>query len=681
MHPNTNDRRVMATYWTLSIAVILFAILGGIQLAIREKHVLFSDAERNARNLVNALEAHAQQIAIKLDMLSDAVAEDVRRVADNEQLPLKEVLRRRASAEPAALAIAIVTKDGDIVASSSSDPNIYGKAELRRVVEKFSSPASPAVFVSEPYVFPTEHNSWSGWTLDFNKRLTDEENHFSEFVSIVLNGEFLYEFYDRIGDHQTSAVGLVGEDGIIRASNREAAIGHSTKNLIDVEIRDIGGSQISTSTLDGKEYLFVYAKAPASPFYAYVGVPTAPLLREWRLSLLPIAVTLSSLIVALTLTGWMLYKYVISRRAQLVLARDAASERRDREFLQAVLNTGGALVAVTSAEGELVVANSSFYRVFEVEDIPDELVALEYIFSKSISQLNKSVPLQTSLTTEDKNGQRREITWTLNPIKNQEDQIEHFVAIGFDITTQRRAELAVYQAGKMISIGEMATGLAHEINQPLATIGMNVDVLKDRIAARKATPKFIDERLLQISKQIQRTASIVDRMRIFGRQSKLVLEVFTPDEAISDVLAIIESLIRDSGINITVARETNCSIKADKILVEQIVMNLLTNARDAILSNRETNGASAGKILVVIRDYDQKMVAIDVSDTGVGFTPKEASQLFDPFFTTKPVGKGTGLGLPLSFGMASDMGGFIEAVSLQAGARFTLVLPAAKKGV
>lgn len=675
---NQDDRKLLWWYWSIAAFIICVAIVGAIQLSRRDLAAQFSEAEHNGRVLVNALAGHTQQISIKLEAVGDAVVDDMKRLPEMDGLSLQTVLKRRATAEPAAHAIVVFNSAGQITASSNDSFSAISHETITEILEAHDSAVSDRYFISSPHYVNDTQNGWSGWTVSFSRRIRDNEGSLTGFISVILDGQFLYEFYDRIGDNRINAVGLIGDDGIIRVSNRIEAIGRSTESLVDTEIRDNEGSQISTSSVDDLEYLFIYSKAPASPFYAYVGVPTAPLFRKWYTGNIPIIATLSVIIAALLGTGALLQKYVKSRRLQLLNAREAASEKRSREFLQAVLNTGGALVAVTNVKGDLVVGNPAFHHFFDIEHKPPEVSTLEFVFSRSMEQLAKVTPFQTSVTTEDKNGDRREIAWTLNSIVENENEVAHYVAIGFDFTLQRKAELAVYQAGKLISLGEMATGLAHEINQPLATMAMTVDVLKDRISSGSAQIRFIKERLIQLGSQLDRTSSIVDRMRVFGRQSELQLEVFSPMDAIKGSLVILEPFIENSKIDVAVKRETQDNIIADKILLEQILLNLLSNARDSILSKSPESNDPERNITIRLRKEDDCTIAIDIIDTGVGFSTGDATKLFDPFFTTKPVGKGTGLGLPLSSGMATDMGGRIEACNLGDGARFTVYLPVAQ---
>lgn len=671
MELQKSDRNILLTYRVVAISTILVALFGAVQLSIADREAEFLDAERSARVLATALAGHAHQIAVKMDVLSAIVIEDGQLLAEKGGSTRADALEGRAAAEPAARAIIIVNANGKIEASS--DDSLAAQLDVRSMQQAASqSPqTNPAVWFSPAYFLTDKSRDWSGYTFNFNRRIFDSTGNFTGYVSIVLDGQFLYGFYDSLGDRHDNALGLVGGDGLIRASNRPNAVGRNVGNLIEAAARDNGARQISTSIIDGQQYLFVYSPVASSTLFAYVGVRTAPVIRAWMTDLVPIVIAALIMIVSLAGGAVMLHKYVRGRRLQMLSAQDAASERRNREFLQAVLNTGGALVAVTDACGMLVVANPAFYSVFDKNLKPDNLSDLEFVFSRSLDQIIKGLPLQVSLTVEGIDGRRHEITWTLNATRRA-TQIEHFVAIGFDVTLQRKAELAVYQAGKMIALGEMATGLAHEIYQPLSTMGMNIDVLKDRITSGRASDNFIVERLAEISRQIKRTVGIVDRMRIFGRKGDLVPRPFPLDEAISDCLAIMQASLDSNAIQVNVVLETDEQLLADRILVEQILLNLIGNAKDAIL----TKGGPDALITIRVRKQESLTIAIDVIDNGTGISDLHSGQLFDPFFTTKPAGKGTGLGLPLSFGMASDMGGRIEARNVpEGGACFTLYLP------
>jgi C4-dicarboxylate-specific signal transduction histidine kinase len=212
---------------------------------------------------------------------------------------------------------------------------------------------------------------------------------------------------------------------------------------------------------------------------------------------------------------------------------------------------------------------------------------------------------------------------------------------------------------------------------------MAVDNLQARVAQGKLDQTMIVDSLELAAGQIERAANIVRHMRIYGHRSDGSLHPVDPAEALEGVLTIAGTQIEKEGIEIRRNyRAAEFSVTADLVLVEQIVLNLLLNARDAILESRDLAGSSEetnhqSYIEIRFERIPDGMIAVVIADSGPGIPPANIDRLFEPFFTTKPVGKGTGLGLSLGYGMAQDMGGRLEARNGAAGAEFRLLLRAA----
>lgn len=230
-----------------------------------------------------------------------------------------------------------------------------------------------------------------------------------------------------------------------------------------------------------------------------------------------------------------------------------------------------------------------------------------------------------------------------------------------DITRrlQREAELA--QASKLATLGEMATGIAHELNQPLNVIRVGADYLS-RMTTRG--DDISQDQLLKVSRnmsdQVERASNIINHLRDFGRKSDLKLYPVDINEPIRDAFSMLGQQFRLREIDVNLQLDESLPrILADKNRLEQIFLNLLTNARDAM----EAKGAGAIKKLTISTVETDGKVAALVSDTGVGMSKEIREKIFEPFFTTKEVGEGTGLGLSISYGLVRDLGGDIELQS------------------
>ncbi|MFH0821654.1 MAG: ATP-binding protein [Pseudomonadota bacterium] len=241
------------------------------------------------------------------------------------------------------------------------------------------------------------------------------------------------------------------------------------------------------------------------------------------------------------------------------------------------------------------------------------------------------------------------------------------------------------QTGKMATLGEMATGIAHELNQPLNVIKIGADFLLKTL--RKGELPTADQ-LRQIGERMNdgtdRAARIINHLRVFGRkadESMIPLQVNNP---IRGVFTLVGSQLKERGIRWDLELKDDIPyIMGDANRLEQVFMNLVLNARDAILEN-EKNLTKQGKKpekSLRIRSYDKDgRVVVTVWDTGTGVPPHLRAKIFEPFFTTKKVGEGTGIGLSISYGIIREHNGSIEALGEKGeGAVFKVVFPALDK--
>ena len=235
-----------------------------------------------------------------------------------------------------------------------------------------------------------------------------------------------------------------------------------------------------------------------------------------------------------------------------------------------------------------------------------------------------------------------------------------------DITKRLEAEQQLIQASKMATLGEMATGVAHELNQPLSVIKTASNFFIRKV--RKKEP--IKEEILatmaeEIDSHVDRASKIINHLRQFGRKSDLGLESVQINQILLKALDMFSQQLKVRGIDTIWALQDDLpEIMADADRLEQVFINLLINARDAIMDRLENEEPQAFDKKIFLRTRsEQNKVIIEVCDTGIGIPPSIAEKIFEPFFTTKEVGKGTGLGLSISYGIIKDFGGKIRVAN------------------
>ena len=243
-------------------------------------------------------------------------------------------------------------------------------------------------------------------------------------------------------------------------------------------------------------------------------------------------------------------------------------------------------------------------------------------------------------------------------------------------TQADRLNRQLMQAGKLAAVGELSAGVAHEINNPLAIVLTERQILLD---SAEQTPDLDDrfrrqliKSLHQMDLQVHRCKRITQNLLRFSRRTKPSIETVDLNAFITEVIELVEREAKTSGIRFLADLEENLpSLLSDPSQLQQVFLNMITNAIDA------HDGKPYGIIHISTQSDDQNRgVRILIADTGSGISPECISKVFDPFFTTKPVGKGTGLGLSICYSSIKQLGGDITVKSDQGeGTEFTIFLP------
>lgn len=241
------------------------------------------------------------------------------------------------------------------------------------------------------------------------------------------------------------------------------------------------------------------------------------------------------------------------------------------------------------------------------------------------------------------------------------------------------------RATRLAELGEMATGFAHEINNPLQIMKSEQALMETILADLKEKGDLkeslevadMEDSIRQIALQIGRCANITEAILKFGRKGEPVFKDLDLAVFIPEVLRMVEKKANVHGIDVQYEISDVPMIHADTGQLQQVLLNLLNNAIDAIV---EKHGYQGGKLTVGTRPSNNGRTEIFVRDNGIGIGPENLKRIFTPFFTTKPVGKGTGLGLSVCYGIVENMGGVMQVESERGvGTMFTINLPAAAR--
>ncbi len=345
-------------------------------------------------------------------------------------------------------------------------------------------------------------------------------------------------------------------------------------------------------------------------------------------------------------------------------------------------------IATLDAEGRIVRTNAPFGRIFRWsgEDKSLELQPLSELIgegsreklakalSDATAQRSEVEPVDAALSVEGDHAVRLYISAS-EVSAGSPEQINVYA---LDMTDQRKLEAQIAQSQKMQAVGQLAGGVAHDFNNLLTAIIGFSDLLL--LKHKPGDPSFNE--LMQIKQNANRAAGLTRQLLAFSRRQTLRPQVLELPLIVDDLTVLLKRMIGEKN-NLTVEHGRNIwPVRADVVQLEQVIINLVVNARDAMpnggsitLRTSNVTQAEAANMKfegMVPADY----VLIDVQDTGTGMSPEVLAKIFEPFFTTKELGKGTGLGLSTVYGIVKQTEGFIYPVStVGVGTTFKIFLP------
>jgi len=351
------------------------------------------------------------------------------------------------------------------------------------------------------------------------------------------------------------------------------------------------------------------------------------------------------------------------------------------------------MIAVVTVDGRRLYNSPSYQRVlgYSREELeqgssyeqihPDDIPAVKAA-AKEAAETGVGRCLEYRV--RHKNGEWRVLESTASAVRDSGGNVEKLVIVNRDVTERRALEQQLVLSQRLEAVGKLSGGVAHDFNNLLGVIIGYTEALQDSIPPGDALREPVDE----ISKAGQRAATLTQQLLAFSRKQVLEPKILDLNAIILDMEKMLRRLIgEDITLKFEVHRDIG-KVKADRGQLEQVVMNLAVNARDAMARGGElrietTDGELTDKD---VRRYRYvvpgRYIILSVSDTGVGMDAETQSHIFEPFFTTKEKGKGTGLGLATVYGIIKQSGGYIWVDSEPGkGTTFRVFLPFAAGAV
>jgi len=370
----------------------------------------------------------------------------------------------------------------------------------------------------------------------------------------------------------------------------------------------------------------------------------------------------------------------------LSAVREGLDELRENGVtdLRIYLNYHPEVVSRLASQVIVKRVNAATLKLFEVEDKYPLLTDIRKIFGPGAMSIfleelvaiwDGQPSFRSEIELRSARGAKIQAIVTFQ-IPEREESFSSIPISVVDITERKQLDAELYQAGKLATLGEMSTGIAHELNQPLNIISMAAQSAEEHLSDGELDPVYLKKKFERIRKQVERAVGITNHMRIFGRNSPTSPELFDPCDVVDSALDLMGQQLKVHNIEITreCPSDHQANVLGFRSLLEQVLLNLLTNARDAIEAHRSSPEIK-GHIHFRCKKIHENLVEISIEDDGGGVPEKLKEKIFDPFFTTKEVGKGTGLGLSISYGIIKDMQGSIRVISVEEGASFVIQIP------
>ena len=385
-----------------------------------------------------------------------------------------------------------------------------------------------------------------------------------------------------------------------------------------------------------------------------------------------------TMVVALAALGW--WRRVAARRArrlealslELEASRNELRERQAR--LQSLVENAADTISILDAHGFILYQSPSVRRMlaWEPEDLVDRN-ALRFVHPEdrraafdflTTLAADESASREIELRVRTKQGKWRRLE-VLGSNRLHDPAVQGIVCNTRDVTDHRALQERVRQADRMEVVGRLAGGIAHDFNNLLTALRGHAQMALDAMAAGAEGRPDVEE----VVRSADRAASLTRQLLAFSRQQVMKPRVVVPSRIVRDMLPMIRRLIGENIRLVTRFQERTPSIRVDPAQFEQVLMNLVVNARDAMPEGGRLGLELAEETLPGGRDRDGgaidsgEYVRLTVVDTGVGMSPAVLKRIFEPFFTTKEQGRGTGLGLATLYGIVKQSGGHITARS------------------
>jgi PAS domain S-box-containing protein len=656
------------------ILIVIFWV-GTTQRGLAElSEAQSSEFSKNA-NLALALDVQTNQLLTGIDHFLLLIKDQYE--GATTRLPLKRLVSPAFSSLNSITFIGVTNEHGDVIESMQdfAPTNVRD----REFFKAHQQADTNRLLISEPVLGRVSGR----WAITLTRRINQPDRSFGGIAAISIEPRYLTQLFENTQLGPSDVMSLVLTNGITLARRKgdEITFGAdlSQSQLMIEQRQRPTGTYIGPGGLDGQLRVFAYRTMRDYPVIATVGTSERDAfaaVRQRRAVYYAVAVLLTLLAVAGVIVG-----------VKLLTRNERASQTLREQA--SLLDKAQDAILVTDLERRLTFWNKSAERLYgwTADEVLGKVVT-EVFYpagdAREVQQAYEDLFARGEWTGElqpkTKSGRKVviESRWTL--VRDAAGEPRSILSINTDVTDRRQLEQQFYRAQRLESIGTLAGGIAHDLNNVLAPVIMGVSLLRDR-----AVDEDSREILETVSNSAQRGAQMVAQVLSFARGQEGRRVEIQPADLVADVVRIARDTLPKHIEIVTNVHQDLPPIFGDSTQCHQVLINLCVNARDA-MPNGGTLTLSAEAVTFTSTVgtsrpadlADGTYVVIRVEDTGIGMSPQLIDKIFDPFFTTKEAGKGTGLGLSTSLTIVRSHGGQIRVFSEpHRGSRFDVYLPVA----
>lgn len=629
---------------------------------------------------VQTFKALERQRAMSIETAVKRAASDIDHVSDKFSLlaraaghifldlqhdpkAVQEKLDELSLIEPFAVQISIIDQRGTFLVSNRSAIGGLDLSDRPHIKAHFEN-SQIRMFISTPLIGRVSKQLTSNVTTRFYDRNR-------RWIGIVVVSYDVLKVVQLLSKRQSSGIPelvLLRNDGSTLLSSRSAVpTARRSRVTADMPIECLAGIDGGRTAAFYHSDLYTVCSGAGKAPIVVIATTAAALLRVGHTAQWMTVLLLCTFAAGCLIAGRYLLVSVLKQMHLAELARiSAARAEMELSLVHSSISNAGVLVAAFDSKGECILKNGATSALLSRDGAGIESC--------------RSALLGSALDSGDNNGHFerrlrvsendvRVILWTTADAPWLSDGA--VLAFGFDKTAIDDVQRELHQKSRLVSLGVVSTGLAHEMAQPLTVISLEFSMLRNSMEASDLSSMKRSVDALGIA--IARINETVSRMKLFGRARDSSLpETFHLTECMRNTFSLLTNELALDGITLRlVEHQRHITLDGDIVLFSQVLMNVILNARDAMISTALPSDDRS--IVVECNVEGDSACKIAVRDNGPGVPAEFAARIFDPFFTTKP--DGTGLGLSLSYGIIKNMGGTISLIAGNKGATFEITVP------